>query len=330
MTHASADYQYGAFRLSDIRSETEWMTPELARRIRQNCLFERQRPISETNVKRLANEMEAKWFVPGTPIFFAVLPDLTRLLLNGNHTLEGVALSGVSLPLTCIYCKVPDVEAAARIYATFDVHKVRSWGNTLQALGAGDGIARADRVLAACAFIVCDFAYDPSDPIVQSRTRRIEMMQEYSDAANLVAGCLQGAPTSVGRAIYQAPVLAVALATARYQPSSAQEFWGVIAQDELKNGHPGKALITYLRNSADARSRGAGRGEKTKAAALAWNAFFRGGELQMCKPNQMGDFVILGTKWHRPKTARPSVAAVVTARRQPMPTMGDAPSMFQG
>lgn len=292
-----------ASHLMRHRAEVVWMTPEHAKHIRESCHFERQRQISVINVERLSNEMTAGWFVEATPIFFAVMPDNSMLLLNGNHSLEAVQRSGVSTALTCIYSRVTNIEAAAKIYATFDIHKVRSWGATMRALGVGDDILRAEKVLAACVYLLCDFDYDPADAVAQSRTMRIAMMQEYGQTANMLAEWWAGTNSRITRQLYQAPVFAVALATSRYQPSAAQEFWGGIARDELPRGAPGKALMNYLENIASKKN-AATKLERIKAAVLAWNAAFQGAELTICKPNQMGNFVIRGTKWHAARITR--------------------------
>jgi hypothetical protein len=51
------------------------VTPEIARRIRDEWNFPNQRSIKVSNVDRLAVEMSYGWFVVGTPIFVCVMPD---------------------------------------------------------------------------------------------------------------------------------------------------------------------------------------------------------------------------------------------------------------
>jgi hypothetical protein len=83
----------------------------------------------------------------------------------------------------------------------------------------------------------------------------------------------------------------------RYQPSLAAEFWYATAHDEgLVTGQPEKALLSWLRNSVAAGGQSAQR-EHCRATALAWNAAFKGREIQYVKPNQMAAFCLLGTPW---------------------------------
>src|SRR5579875_3709638 len=114
---------YGEADLAALRTEALMVTPAMAKMLRASCHFERQRPINARNVERLAMEMRRGWFITGTPVFMAVLPDGSMRIVNGNHTLEAVQSSGVSIPLAFIYSKVSDIEGAARIYACLDLQK---------------------------------------------------------------------------------------------------------------------------------------------------------------------------------------------------------------
>jgi hypothetical protein len=67
---------------------------EYARHLRQSCNFDRQRALIDLNTRRLAVEMDNGRFIPGTTVYFAVLPDGSMLILNGNHTLEAIIASG--------------------------------------------------------------------------------------------------------------------------------------------------------------------------------------------------------------------------------------------
>ena len=128
-------------------------------------------------------------------------------------------------------------------------------------------------------------------------------MEQYKVAADLVGRALSGAPRETRKYFIRAAVLAVALETMRYQPSAASEFWHKASHDDgLTIGMPERALLSWLRNTQvlagfDSRK------EHARAAALAWNAKWRGHETQYVKPNAMASFYLLGTPWHngRPK-----------------------------
>lgn len=281
-------------RRADISAALIQTGPDIARWLRTYAHFERQRKISQSNVDRLAEEMSADRFIPGTQIYVAVLPDGTLLVLNGNHTLEAICASGKTILICFVFKRVADLDAAGRLYAVFDIHKARSWLDSLRATGQENDVPNAPAVLAAVGVMLNDFA-QASTYVTGSRLRRFELMEEYGASAELLNRAISGAPNSA--LVRRAAVMAIALETVRYQPSAATEFWYRFAHDEgLTTGMPERALLSWLRNAPKYSSQAARR-ETARAAALAWNAFFAGRSLEYCKPNAMGKFVLLGTPW---------------------------------
>jgi hypothetical protein len=274
------------------------VTPELARHLRDTCHFERQRPINKGNVQRLEIEMTKRRFIQATPIFFCVLPDAQAVIVNGNHTLEAVAASGVPQVLTFIALQVPNIRVAGDVYASFDMHKARSWLDALKAVGLDDTVEMSDRVLPAVGVIMNGFKYNrQAIEANRSRPARFDALLDYKTEASMMYQALDGAPSANRRLILRAAVLAVALETVKYQASAAVTFWREMAMDDaLSNGDPRKTLLRYLQNTKT----GGGPSQAfhmSKAAALAWNASFRGHTLHVCRPSQGDNFVLLGTPW---------------------------------
>lgn len=283
--------------LNSLKTEVVAVTPAMARTMRDSMHFERQRPISARNVQRLDEEMQRGWFLAGTPIFLCELPDGRKVIVNGNHTLEAVSQSGVTVPLTVITKLVADIEEAARVYATFDIQKVRTWRDTLQATGFSQQVPMADHVVAALGLIMEGFSHDPHFISAQSRNARLELLPLYVEAAAVIASALENGTIQATRLIKRAGVLSVALYTARYQPSTAHDFWrGAALDDGLRSNDPRKALLRYLINN---KATAATRTTLARAAALAWNAFFEGRTLEYVKPNQADATRILGTPWQK-------------------------------
>lgn len=281
----------------DLQSTVVLVTPQMARNLRETANFDRQRNIAPANVDRLATEMAGGNFTRGTQIFVCVLPNGRELIVNGNHTLEAVVKCGKPQLLTITRAAVADENEAGRIYAVFDIQKVRTWGDSLRATGLGEDIPNAKYVLAALGAIENNFSQTTQySASARSRLHRIGKMEDYKAAAELWAAATRGAPSESVRAIRRGAVMAVALETFRYQPSLAYDFWSRCAHDDgLASGMPEKALISWLRNN-----RGFGGGSTltrlhARAAALAWNAAFRGEKRLLIKPNSMGEFCILGT-----------------------------------
>lgn len=290
---------YKQVSLDALSVDQRFVTPAEARTVLTACEFERQRNLSLQHVERLGEEMKKGWFLSGTPIWICVLPDKSMRLVNGNHTMAAIVESGVTVPLTIVYQQVKSLEEAGAVYACFDIQRVRSFLNAAQAAGAGETVANLGAVLAGVGGILRDFRFNTTDTGWErsSRRLRIDGLKEYEQAAQLLAGYQHGAPTVNLYPVRRAPIMAVALATTKYQPSTAEKFWGGMVHDDgLKARDPRKALLRYLMNR-----QGAGGGvvqqHQCFAAANAWNAFFEGREVDHFKGATSLSFTLAGTPW---------------------------------
>lgn len=281
-----------------LSSEHAAVSPAVARHMRDTMHFERQRQITSRHVDRLAQEMRRGWFLAGTPIFICVMPDGRQFIVNGNHTLEAVHASGITLPLTIIRKKVRTFEDVAACYATFDIQKTRTWGDALKAAGVATEIPNATKVVAALALIQSGF-WDQGYTDFTSRRKRLDLLPEYTQAAHLLHVAAEGAPSANQKILHRAAFLGVALYTARYQPTTAEEFWGGMAKDDgLAKNDPRKSLLRFGISNPISGG-GTQRLYHAKAAMLAWNAFFEGRTLEHCRPSSMIAPRILGTPLHK-------------------------------
>jgi hypothetical protein len=273
------------------------VTQEDAKRIRATCHYDRQRLITDRNIRRLGFELTAGRFVDGTPIFFCRLPDGKLYIVNGNHTLEAIATTGVTQRLVFIILEVPDLEEVARIYGTMDVHKARTWADALRAVGLADEVVNARRVMPALGVILARFEYiNNAIEAATSRAVRFSLMDHYGDEAAMIQGAISGAPTSNQRAVQRAAVMAVALETFKYQPIAALEFWRGMAQDDgLAKNDPRKALLRWLHNNTLGGQ--AAWPPQSRAAAHAWAAFNRKEPLTIIRQSAAASFILVGTPW---------------------------------
>ena len=108
----------------DLVCQPTLVGPDHANQMRSTMYFERQRDMNEANIARLVHEMEMGRFIPGTQVYIAVLPGGKMLLLNGNHTLQAIIRCRLPQLLDLAYKQVPNMDAAGRIYAVFDLHKL--------------------------------------------------------------------------------------------------------------------------------------------------------------------------------------------------------------
>lgn len=304
---------YTEATLGKLSVEQRLITPEEARDLRAACHFDRQRSLRYGQVQRLVEEMSRGWFLAGTPIWFCVLPNRSMLLVNGNHTLEAVAESGIPVVLTCIYQKVASINEAGAAYACFDIQRVRSFLNSAQATGVGEGITGLTYVLGAVGIIAAGFSLETmrADRFLgASRRLRLDLVEEYRRPAELLHSWASGAPSSNVKILTKASVLSVALATAKYQPSAAEEFWReLLFDDGLKAGDPRKVMLRQMNSNTIARGSGnEARRYLVFLAAACWNAFFEGREVSHVKAGALVQFPgILGTPWAKKTVAAPTV-----------------------
>lgn len=274
-------------------SECVYVTPKIAKEMRENYNFPRQRNIKKGNVERLVNEMKNSRFITGTQIFICVLPGGERYIVNGNHTLEAIIASEFSQLLTLTYHTTSTFEEVCHIYSVFDLQSRRSAGDSIRAYGLDD-LPNSKKIYAAMPVIKTAFRLDHRG--VHSRPDMLALMEQYLNEAAQFSDVIKGAEAKL--LLTRAGIVAVALETFKAQPSQAAEFWSSVARDDgLTVGSPEKALLKWLRGSRLAGK--LGQTEHIRAAACAWNAHWRGVDIEHVKPNQMRSFYLLGTRWER-------------------------------
>lgn len=288
--------------------ETVMITPVQAKALRESANFELQRPMNEGNITRLRIEMEEGRFIPGTPIYFAVLPDKSLLALNGNHTLSAITQLTGAVELTFIYEPVKTVQEAAAIYSRFDLHRMRSWRDTLRAFSAENMLSSStvwtSAFAAACGTLIDNFRNTPfSEPrneatlqAIRNRDLRFKLMKGAQQAAELYVAAVGG--TSNSKMFFRrAAVMGVGIEIMRYQPSSGNEFFAKMAADDgLRVGDPERTLLRYLRENPTAG--GLARQLQSKAVSSAWNAFFQNKRIEVLHPGAVKEVTLAGTPWN--------------------------------
>lgn len=282
------------------------VTPKMARMLRDTCHFGRQRNMSKVNIDFLANEMVEGRFIPGTAISFGILPDGTRFLLNGNHTLEAVAAAGATIPLTFINIPCATIDEAGRIYGRLDQQRRRTWKD--QSRAAGLSATTNVNVRWHAAFGGAMTIIQTKFNLVARGRKRISDNESLNTKLNLgelyapllhafIGSFPEGSiDSSNARLLQRSTVLAVALETFRGNYAKAEEFWGGLVDDNgLKKGDPRKTLLEWLRGSAGKGS--AERDLQVKAAQTAWNYFMRGESVAVLKPTLVTKFVLNSTEW---------------------------------
>lgn len=320
-----------ASSLDNFRTELVMVTPEYARALRETAHYERQRPISDNHVHRLAAEMQAGRFIGGTQVHVCALGEQLSIV-NGNHTLEAVMESKKVVPLSFLYTTVNSEAEIARIYANHDIGRARVWADAIRAAGMFADMDASHQFITTfgAALLPIQLGFrdvrvrsgargtTPADIKAMSREARVALMREYRAQAEFYHLAVHMARPRVQLWMRRATVFSIALETFKYQPSTATEFWEGLAKDDgLKKSDPRKLLLTYL---AENPSSGPSRLAQIRATASAWNAYFDQRTISFLRSGIDQPFVLRGTPWG----AVPQSEAVQRKGAEPVVAMGKA------
>lgn len=287
--------------LPKVSSEIVLVNATVARHLLESALFPRQRDPQEENIERLRREYERGWYVHGTPLFFALLPNRDAYLLNGQHSLHALIRADAVMQFTAIYHQVGSLEEAGHLYSRFDLHKRRTWGDAYKAAGMIEQGSLPKQWLEYCGYAVRAImgrfkGHSSATPnFLNSVEMQLIVVKDYLGPTKAYHGSLawkNGPRMSPWR---RATVMGVALETFKYQPKKAMLFWlNASADDGLKRDDPRKLLHDYL-FSTHCLS-GQERQEAGCAAMSAWNAHMREESVKYLK-TQLPAIEILGTPW---------------------------------
>jgi len=281
------------------------ITPALAERIAKECWYEPQghRGNSPKHISLLASEMTHGRFSGGTQIHFARIGG--RLyLVDGNHRVRAVAESGVSVEFSILIDDVEGVSAIGPLYWRHDFIQ-RARPMVLAGLVAGGGSLcrqHLSAALSAVPLLTGGFArtIQGTKGAVQMRSpdARLAAFKPWKKYAEQYFAGFSGLRPSMAKKLKRAGVVAVAMATYKYQPEMAASFWSAVIDDDgLRRGDPRKTLVRHL-NESSMRGGAMDQADGFVAPALCWNAFFEKRELTVLKLGT-ANFYIAGTPFER-------------------------------
>lgn len=294
------------------KSEVVIVTPELAEEWLAHANYDRQRRRAEWHVKRLANEMTLGRFMAGTQIHFVVLNGEHKLV-NGQHTLSGIARSGVPVALTILTSHVQTEDEIGEIYGRHDRHRGRTPHDAFLGMKLADELELEEREVnslgAAVKYIEHGFrrVSVTRAPESASLDWLAHRMRAWAPHAREYFDCVRDARTSMKAAFRRAPVIAVGLATFASERchDKATEFWtGAANDDMLSKNDPRRVLNQFLAGNSS------GHGDPViymRNVAATWNKFYENGELTFLRPGDGGKYGVTirgtGYKAVRPKSA---------------------------
>lgn len=254
-------------------------TPAMAK-VYLGFLYKYQRDLSKDHVTFLASEMRSGNFTDGK-IDVGVLNGAERMLLNGQHTLNAIIDSGVTLDLSVIEHYAQNEDDLKHLYETFDIQRKRTYADSMRVYALANHLGMTEAAVsdlgAALVWARCNFGIDnQTRKFITFRDRR-DWSRFWSWEMNAFLDAIKPCESRVRTALLKQSVLSVALITMRYQPEKAFAFWRQVAwQDSLKQYDPRQTILRYLLTTV--RTHGYDdvkvvASDISRAVALAWNAY---------------------------------------------------------
>lgn len=259
-----------------------------------------QRPLNKNHVARLAKQMKNSRFQDVSPIHLICCEEneLTYLV-NGQHTLNAIIQSGVSVALTIrrdIYKTIDDVRLA---YTVTDHSKGRRPQDTYRAIGLdtklGLTLSEIDYMSSAIKFMSSGFTHqgkkDASDLEVG---RGIEL---YAEPFRLFRECSTGGDWKITGRLFNRGYLSIILLTFKFEPEKAREFWKMVIHGNYSGTrfHPAFVLRDKIKEYAIGQQATISGKTKpvrpevlSKIASMTWSAYINGREIKNFKvPDQI-------------------------------------------
>lgn len=290
--------------LNDFNGHSQiTITPDFARYLLENTLYEHQRPLRKDHVKMLAGEINKKTFLPGTDIHFARLGD-KLYLIDGQHTLNAISASS-SVMLTVITHFVNTYDEIMPLYYVIDRGLKRGIGDILSGVELQIEMSntRNQNIVAATKQIYSGFSIGGDKSQVSSITNQIDWLRKWQQYGKMFFDSVQFGDKKVAQLVKKAGILGVGLVTFKYQPVKAEDFWHqVVYDDGLNHGDPRKTFQKWVLNNKAIGGYISGRHTTMREFALytnvAWTAYCEGRELKMLKVNdRKARLTIYGTPY---------------------------------
>lgn len=287
--------------LDQLRSHVTRITSQRAQEILTTQNYSRQRDLRPSHVAYLVEAIR-RGELNTLSLVFAEGIGGRRVLVDGQHRLTALVQTGYSLPATITTHRVLDDHDLARLYAKIDRQSTRTPQAILRAYGIEERSPLSSTILQRLAqgvsIVDSDFARDyraRSKSLIQ----RAEATERWLPYGEQYAAMMSGASDEVGRLLWRAAVVAVGLATIRYQAEMAEEFWaGAAQEDGLARNDARARLLAWLRAHRVAAVRG--DINYSRHVAGAWNAYFEGRTLERLQiKDQAATVRILGTPYGR-------------------------------
>lgn len=267
------------------------ITPDIAQQLLSRFNYGRQRTVEKLHVSRLAAQMTAGNWTPGSQIAFGTLPDGTIRLVNGQHRLHAVVAAGKSIEFQLLLSPVADEAAIHALYYRFDtLQRGRSDRMVLNSIGiaeqldisrdAAAGAFKSAVVLGNGLSLPTNNHALAGNPLLGTPDGKLATIEPWWPQVKQYDDLIKPSFGKVKRRLLTASIMPVALVTLKYQPAKAEEFWGGVAKDDgLKVGDPRKVMLHVLTNTDFKNQINSG----LILTANCWNAWYGSRQLSHTK-----------------------------------------------
>lgn len=281
-------------------SEVLTVTPTMARRWLDQSPFTGQRSVSEDHVTFLANEITQNRFRIDQLVLCHV--NGTAYLTNGQHRLRACLKTGRSIKANVLHLACESMDEVKEDYIIRDRNRGRTQRDCFAAVGMPDHLdlnSRQVETFAGCLRLLLDgFAPQKGgDYRLRSPAVKIAFMEDWAEEASAWKEIATTAEVPLKGTFWRSAVMAVGLATLRYQQERATDFWtACAANDGLVKGAPTRALVQFLLQTS-------AQGKilvhtYARYAAAAWNAQYDGRQLMFVKVvSEAAPILIKGTPY---------------------------------
>lgn len=278
--------------MTNIQSTIQTVTPAIAQQMLETMQYERQRDVNQLRVDSYAEAMRDGRFVPYTQIRVAHMPS-GPILLDGQHRLWAVILSGTTQLFDVLETNEADNESVAWTYGNLDIGQHRNAYALTRALDLPNDVGltqtQVSKMWRCMTFLMAGAEMGRATTL----RRQIPNSKLMVDLVRLYAPYVKpffnlSHPSSIKDGLLRSPTLTLIMLTYRYalrkNDLSTANFWETVITDDglgkddarkLANRHLTTIRLSDNHNHKFNGSQRASANYSFRYLAGCYNAYFQ-------------------------------------------------------
>ena len=232
------------------------LDPEMAERYLNLNTYSAQRKFKKRNLEDLIRDIEdGLW--RSAEISFAVFPDGSSVLVNGQHTLRACVSTGTPIFVFMVWYEVKGPAGLSALYRTFDLGRgARSIGDAVKAEMAATGLKwplRQATLISTAAACIESISFRHN----LGKARQAGLISKYQDEGEWFISIV-GLRIKKGKHLMRGSVATAMLKTWQLDKNIADRFWLMVrdgAPAPFRITHPANVLRNYLTEHAESWDR---------------------------------------------------------------------------